>query len=151
MNQFSPQFAIISKLKKIVTKTSTMLKGDKTAGITEAIARKIQKGAYEAEFRKDKESKTPPYLTIAEQLQSNDSQIYRASVYALRNIAKNEEKSKDAIFLPRRSDRRNHTIWRVFAALWCRGSRNRPRGPESLPRAHPRSRHARSECRHPRG
>ena len=67
MNQFSPQFAIISKLKKIVTKTSTMLKGDKTAGITEAIARKIQKGAYEAEFRKDKESKTPPYLTIAEQ------------------------------------------------------------------------------------
>lgn len=97
MNQFSPQFAIISKLKKIVTKTSTMLKGDKTAGITEAIARKIQKGAYEAEFRKDKESKTPPYLTIAEQLQSNDSQIYRASVYALRNIAKNEEKSKDAI------------------------------------------------------
>ena len=97
MNQFSPQFAIISKLKKIVTKTSTMLKGDKTAGITEAIARKIQKGAYEAEFRKDKESKTPPYLTIAEQLQSNNSQIYRASVYALRNIAKNEEKSKDAI------------------------------------------------------
>ena len=97
MNQFSPQFAIISKLKKIVTKTSTMLKGDKTAGITEAIARKIQKGAYEAEFRKDKESKTPSYLTIAEQLQSNDSQIYRASVYALRNIAKNEEKSKDAI------------------------------------------------------
>lgn len=97
MNQFSPQFAIISKLKKIVTKTSTMLKGDKTTGITEAIARKIQKGAYEAEFRKDKESKTPPYLTIAEQLQSNDSQIYRASVYALRNIAKNEEKSKDAI------------------------------------------------------
>lgn len=97
MNQFSPQFAIISKLKKIVTKTSTMLKGDKTAGITEAIARKIQKGAYEAEFRKDKENKTPPYLTIAEQLQSNDSQIYRASVYALRNIAKNEEKSKDAI------------------------------------------------------
>ena len=97
MNQLSSQFAIIDKIKNLVRKTGNIFKGDKTVGITEAIARKIQKGAYEAAQVVDKDSKTPPYKTIAEQLQSKDEQIYKASVYMLRNIAINEKKNRDEI------------------------------------------------------
>lgn len=97
MNQLSSQFAIIDKIKNLVRKTGNIFKGDKTVGITEAIARKIQKGAYEAAQVVDKESKTPPYKTIAEQLQSKDEQIYKASVYMLRNIAINEKKNRAEI------------------------------------------------------
>lgn len=97
MNQLSSQFAIIDKIKNLVRKTGNIFKGDKTVGITEAIARKIQKGAYEAAQVVDKDSKTPPYKTIAEQLQSKDEQIYKASVYMLRNIAINEKKNRAEI------------------------------------------------------
>lgn len=53
---------------------------------------KIQKSAYDLSHLKQKDIITPPYLDIAEQLQVDDDQIFRAAVYNLTNIAVNEER-----------------------------------------------------------
>ena len=41
--------------------------------------------------------KAPPYLLIAEQLQSHDEQIFRGAVYYLSRIAVNEPKNRETI------------------------------------------------------
>lgn len=86
-------FGIIKKLKTIVRKTgSVFFRSGRDKGITEEIARKIQKTAYEAQQVKQKETYTPPYKEIAAQLQVPDDTIYKAAVYRLANIAANEDR-----------------------------------------------------------
>lgn len=93
MAQTGSNFSIINKLKSIVRKTgSVFFRGDKDRGITEEIARKIQKSAYESIHTKHKETYTPPYKEVAEQLQVSDDMIYKAAVYRLSRIAANEDK-----------------------------------------------------------
>ncbi len=94
---YSSQFAIINKIKNLVRKTGRFFILDNNVGISEAIARKIQKSAYNVAHRPDTESLTPPYVIIAEQLQSKDAQIFRAAVFYLSAIAINEPKNTEAI------------------------------------------------------
>ncbi len=94
---YSSQFAIISKIKNIVRKTGRFFTTDSASGISEAIARKIQKSAFDVASNPDTSSKTPPYMVIAEQLQSKDAQIFRSAVFYLTAIAINEPKTTDAI------------------------------------------------------
>lgn len=98
MNQVSQQFAIIEKIKGLVKKTSkTLFRTKRDPGITEDIAKKIQKSAYDLSHIKEKDSLTPPYKIIAEQLQVEDDQIFRAAVYSLANIAVNENQYAEDI------------------------------------------------------
>lgn len=97
MPQFSSQFAIIDKIKSIVKKTGSLFTGNSNSGITEAIAKKIQRGAYEISKQGKKDTYSQPYLTIAEQLQSNDRQICQAAVFYLADIAINEKKNSESI------------------------------------------------------
>ena len=93
MNQLKQQFAIINRIKCLVKKTgSSFFRRRKDPGISEDIAKKIQKSAYDLSHLKQKDIITPPYLDIAEQLQVDDDQIFRAAVYNLTNIAVNEER-----------------------------------------------------------
>lgn len=71
---------------------SSFFRRRKDPGISEDIAKKIQKSAYDLSHLKQKDIITPPYLDIAEQLQVDDDQIFRAAVYNLTNIAVNEER-----------------------------------------------------------
>lgn len=97
MTQFTSQFAIINKIKNIVSRTGNLFRTEKNVGITEAIARKIQKSAYDALQEEEKETYTPPYYSIAEQLQSKNEQIFRGAVFYLHNIAVNEPKTTEDI------------------------------------------------------
>lgn len=97
MTQYSSQFAIIDKIKSIVKKTGHFFVPERNSGISEAIARKIQRSAYEVSKLPEKDVFTPPYLWIAEQLQSKDNQIFRGAVYYLADIAVNEAGHTDAI------------------------------------------------------
>ncbi len=97
MSQLSSQFAIINKIKSIVSRTGNLFRSEKNVGITEAIARKIQKSAYDAMTAEEKDSYTPPYISIAEQLQSKNDQIFRGAVFYLHNIAINEPKNAKEI------------------------------------------------------
>lgn len=93
MNQLKQQFAIINRIKCLVKKTgSSFFRRRKDPGISEDIAKKIQKSAYDLSHLKQKDIITPPYLDIVEQLQVDDDQIFRAAVYNLTNIAVNEER-----------------------------------------------------------
>ena len=94
---YSSQFAIISKIKNIVRKTGRLLKNEATSGISEAIARKIQKSACDVMRNPDRQQLTPPYMVIAEQLQSQDPVIFRAAVFYLSAIAVNESQTTDNI------------------------------------------------------
>ncbi len=86
-------FGIIKKLKNIVRKTGHVIfRNGRDKGITESIARKIQRTAYEAQQIKHKETYTPPYQEIAKQLQVPDNSIYKAAVYRLASIAVNEDR-----------------------------------------------------------
>lgn len=97
MPQFSKQFAIVNKLKSLVKRTGMMFTSKPDLGITEEIAKKIQKSAYDLSHHKRKDSYTPPYLMIAEQLQVEDEQIFKAAVFNLSLIAINEPKNAPAI------------------------------------------------------
>ena len=93
MNRLKEQFAIINKIKCLVKKTgSSFFKRNKNSAISESIAKKIQKSAYELSHLRQKDIVSPPYLDIVEQLQVSDNQIFRAAVYNLTNIAINEER-----------------------------------------------------------
>lgn len=90
MSQNSNQFSFLNKIKSLVSKTGrTLLRrsGHKDNDISEQIAIKIQKNSYDISHKQVKESFTPPYLKIVEQLQVGDEQIFRAAVFNLTNIA----------------------------------------------------------------
>ena len=67
MAQFSKQFAIVNKLKSLVKRTGQIFISKPDLGITEEIAKKIQKSAYDLSHHKGKDNYTPPYLVIADQ------------------------------------------------------------------------------------
>ena len=93
MNQLKQQFAIINRIKCLVKKTgSSFFRRRKDPGISEDIAKKIQKSAYDLSHLKQKDIITPPYLDIAEQLQVADDMIYKAAVFRLSRIAANEDR-----------------------------------------------------------
>ena len=89
----STNFGIIKKLKSIVRKTGNVFfRSGRDKGITEEIARKIQRAAYEVSQTHHKETFTPPYKEIATQLQVQDEAIYRAAIYRLADVAVNEDR-----------------------------------------------------------
>ena len=89
MSGFSKQFAIIEKLKSLVRKTTGFRKKTDINQISEDVARKIQRNSFELSRVKINESNTPPYKLIAEQLQVEDDQIFRAAVLSLADIGIN--------------------------------------------------------------
>lgn len=93
MEQLNKKYAIIHKLKNLVKKTGSFFYSRPDKGITEDIARKIQKSAYELSLKREKDTYTPPYKEIAAQLQVRDDQIFRAAVFNLVRIATNEDKT----------------------------------------------------------
>lgn len=92
MSQFSKQFAIIEKLKSLVRKTPGFRSKPPENLISEDVARKIQKNSYDQCHVNIKDTYTPPYKIIEEQLQVEDDQIYRAAVFNLANTAANCKK-----------------------------------------------------------
>lgn len=92
MSKFAKQFAIIERLKSLVRRTPGFRRKAEHNQISEDVARKIQKNSYEQSHRKEKDSFTPTYKTIAEQLQVEDDQIFRAAVFNLANIGANNKK-----------------------------------------------------------
>lgn len=92
MTQFSKQSAIINKIKSLVKSTYSWGKKKDDSQISESIARKIQKTSYELSHAKVKDTYTPPYKEIIEQLQVPDMQIFRGAVFNLTQVALNNEK-----------------------------------------------------------
>ena len=93
MPQLTKQFAIIEKLKSLVKKsTRPFRRRGENMAISEDIARKIQKNSYDQSHAKVKDAVTPPYKSIAEQLQVEDEQIFRGAIFNLANIALTTEK-----------------------------------------------------------
>lgn len=81
---------IIAKIKKLVSQSGrTIIWRGKTKDndISEKIAQKIQKSSYDYSLLKKKDTFTPPYLILADQLQVEDDQIFRAAAHAIANIA----------------------------------------------------------------
>ena len=81
---------IIAKIKKLVSQSGrTIIWRGKTKDndISEKIAQKIQKSSYDYSLLKKKDTFTPPYLILADQLQVEDDQIFRAAAHAITNIA----------------------------------------------------------------
>lgn len=94
------QAGIFNRIKALVAKTSKSIiwRGrPKDNEISEKIARKIQKNSYDFSQLKRKDSYTPPYLILSEQLQVEDEQIFRAAVYNMANIAKARRKYRSDI------------------------------------------------------
>lgn len=85
------QFALIERLKKIVSSTGRHIlrrqKGKRENEISEKIAQKIQKTSYDLSQKVVKDSYTPPYQKLAEQLEIEEPQIFKAAVYNMANIA----------------------------------------------------------------
>ncbi len=81
---------ILKKIKELVAQTGRGIiwRGKpKENDISEKIAQKIQKNSYDFSLIKKKDTYTPPYLVLAEQLQVEDDQIFRAAAHAIANIA----------------------------------------------------------------
>lgn len=90
MSENSNQFSFLNKIKSLVAKTGRsflMRPSRKENDISEQIALKIQKNSYDISNKQVKDVFTPPYLKIAEQLQVEDDQIFKAAVFNLSNIA----------------------------------------------------------------
>ena len=90
MEELKKKKGILSKIKSLVAKTgrSIIWRGrPRDNEISEKIAQKIQKSSYDFSMRVVKDSFAPPYLKLAEQLQIEDNQIFRAAAYNMANIA----------------------------------------------------------------
>lgn len=104
MSQFTKQFAIIEKIKSLVRRTPGFRRSIDNNQISEEVARKIQKNSYDQSHIKAKDSFTPPYKVIEEQLQVEDDQIYRAAIFNLTNIASNFKKyAEDIVSIMKKS------------------------------------------------
>ncbi len=82
---------ILNKIKALVAKTGksiTWRNRSKDNDISEKIAQKIQKNSYDLSLIKRKDTFSPPYLSLAEQMQVEDEQIFNAAVYNMACIAK---------------------------------------------------------------
>ena len=98
MSQYYKQFDVVRKIKAIVRLTGRAIRARRRANeITEEIARKIQKSAYDISQYPKTEDYTPPYKQIAKQLQVRDAYIYTAAVYNLAEIARQQAQYRDDI------------------------------------------------------
>ena len=97
MNQYAKHFGVVKKLKAIVRMTGRAIRPHHRDEISENIARKIQYSAYEVSQRPKMEEYTPTYKQIAKQLQVRDAHIYKAAVYHLVEIAKQQVSYRDDI------------------------------------------------------
>lgn len=76
----------------MLQKFKDFLIGHKSGDITPAEAEKIQKTSYALIHGEQKRKFTPPYLTILPGLDSEEKQLFEASVYYLVKIAANKSK-----------------------------------------------------------
>lgn len=98
MNQYSKQFALVNRIKAFVRLTGRKIrKRNKLNEISEDIARKIQRSSYDISQSIKTEEYTPPYKSIAKQLQVHDAHIYSAAIHSLSEIAKNHSQYHDEI------------------------------------------------------
>ena len=98
MNHYAKQFNVVRKIKAIARLTGRAIRAHKRRNeISEDIARKIQRSAYDISHTPKIEEYTPPYKLIAKQLQVRDTQIYKAAVYNLVEIAKQQAQYRDDI------------------------------------------------------
>lgn len=98
MNQYAKQFDVIRKIRAIVRLTGRAIRGySRRNEISEDIARKIQRSAYDVAKSPKADEYTPPYKQIAKQLQVHDEQIYMAAVYSLAEIARQQAQYHDDI------------------------------------------------------
>lgn len=91
MNAAAKQGSFFDKIKAMVAKTSRSIiwRGrSQDNDISEKIAQKIQKNSYDFSQQFHKDTFTPPYLSLVEQLEVDDEQIFQAAVFNLANIAK---------------------------------------------------------------
>ncbi len=90
MNAAAKQGSFFNKIKAMVARTSHSIiwRGrSQDNDISEKIAQKIQKNSYDFSRQFHKDTYTPPYLSLVEQLEVDDEQIFQAAVYNLANIA----------------------------------------------------------------
>lgn len=90
MSAVAKQGSFFNKIKAMVAKTSRSIiwRGrSQDNDISEKIAQKIQKNSYDFSQQFHKDTYTPPYLSLVEQLEVDDEQIFQAAVYNLANIA----------------------------------------------------------------
>ena len=97
MNPYAKHIDVVKKIKAIVRMTGRAIRPHRRDEISENIARKIQRSAYEASRRPKVEEYTPTYKQIAKQLQVRDAHIYKAAVYDLVKIAKQQASYRDDI------------------------------------------------------
>lgn len=97
MDQYAKHFDVVNKLKAIVRMTGRAMRPRKRDEISEDIARKIQRSAFEVCRIPKKEEYTPTYKQIAKQLQVRDAHIYKAAVFDLVEIAKQQAVYHDDI------------------------------------------------------
>lgn len=100
MSNFTSQINIIKKIKSLVKKAKkTFQKSSQSSNISEKMALQIQKNAYDISRRQIKETYSPIYKEIAEQLHSTEDQIFRSAVFNLVNIAKNNHFKQEILEL----------------------------------------------------
>lgn len=96
MNQ-SSKFALIARIKNFISSRGHFQVHQRTQNVSEDVARKIQRGAYEQSQKTETPTFYPPYQELAEQLQVANEQIFIAAVYNLAKIAVNSEHYRNHI------------------------------------------------------
>ena len=91
MSKASVQYAIIEHIKNFVRNSGRPWRKRNENGISENVARRIQKKSYERSLKELDASFYPPYLKIAEQLQVTNEQIFCAAAFNLGETAINVE------------------------------------------------------------
>lgn len=96
----TPRKGILNRIRKLVSETGRSIiwrSRPKDNDVSEKIAQKIQKNSYDYSLLKKTDTYTAPYLVLADQLQVDDDQIFRAAVHAIVNIANARSKYKQEI------------------------------------------------------
>ena len=97
MSKHATQYAIIEHIKNFVKNSGRPWRKRNENGISENVARRIQKKSYERKLKGLDNSFYPPYLKIAEQLQVTNEQIFCAAAYNLGETAVNVERYRNHI------------------------------------------------------
>lgn len=97
MSKFAGQFAIIEHIKNFAKNSGRPWRKRDDEGISEGVAKRIQKKSYERSRRGLDTTSYPPYLKIAEQLQVNNEQIFCAAVFNLTETALNIKRYRNHI------------------------------------------------------
>lgn len=99
MVKFSKHLNVLTKIKSFIKK-GTIKSAKDSEEVSSEVANVIQASSYSLlkNYKKDKYY-TPIYKVIAEQLSSNNNQIFSSAVYNLAKIAHNNTKDRDEIIL----------------------------------------------------